>query len=94
MPPRAAWKGPFFSLPLLEAIKADVRKEGVYTFERSSTIIPEFVGAKLFIHTGNTFRPVVITEEMIGYKLGMLAPTRVLFSYRATNANKKAPAAK
>lgn len=73
--PRAVWKGPFFSLPLLRAIRNDTKKAGVKTFDRSSTVIPQFVGAKLLIHTGNAFKSVVITQEMVGMKVGRLAPT-------------------
>lgn len=91
--PRATWKGPYFSLDLLNAIKQDsmVRK-GVKTFDRSSTIIPQFVGAKLFIHTGNAFKPVVVTEEMVGLKVGQLASPIKPFFFRPTNANKRPPA--
>ncbi len=92
--PRAVWKGPYFSLQLLKAIREDRLKEGVKTFERSCTVIPEFIGAKLLIHTGNAFKPVVIQEEMIGMKVGHLAPTKKPFYYRHTNANKKAPSPK
>ena len=91
---RAVWKGPYFSLPLLDAIRKDTLKQGVKTFDRSSTVIPQFIGAKLFIHTGNAFKPVIVTEEMVGMKVGHLAATKKPYYYRPTNANKKAPSQK
>jgi small subunit ribosomal protein S19 len=87
--PRSVWKGPYFRLPLLQQILADVKKEGVYTYERASTIIPAMVGAKLFVHRGNAFVPLVLREDMVGRRIGEFVPTKKAFSYRATNANKR-----
>jgi small subunit ribosomal protein S19 len=69
---RTRSKIPFFDFSLLQAIKADVAKQGVYTQSRSSTIIPAFVGAKIFIHRGNSYVPIIIQEEFVGKKLGQL----------------------
>ena len=87
--PRSVWKGPFFSMKLMNAIRADVQREGVKTYERSSTIIPPMIGAKLLVHTGNSFTPVTIKEDMVGKKVGYYAKTKKPWKFRATNANKK-----
>ncbi|KAM0684466.1 hypothetical protein MDAP_000235 [Mitosporidium daphniae] len=74
--PRALWKGPYFDLRLFKAIQEDAAtKKGVITYARSSTVIPAFVGAKLLVHTGRSFTPLVVREEMVGRKLGALVPT-------------------
>jgi ribosomal protein S19 len=87
--PRSIWKGPFFDIRLLNAIQSDASRSGVQTYARSSTIIPDFVGAKLLVHDGKQFVPLVVREDMIGMRLGTLVPTKKPFTYRATNASKK-----
>ena len=87
---RSLWKGPFFQLSLLNAIKADVKREGVKTHARSNTIIPSFIGAHLLVHNGHQYVPLTVREEMVGRKIGDFVATQKLFSYRATNAGKKA----
>ena len=89
---RPVWKGPYFSLSLYQSIMQDMNsgaRRGVITYSRNSTIIPAFVGAKLFIHDGKSFVPLIVKEEMVGKHVGDFAPTKKAFSYRATNAQKK-----
>lgn len=87
---RSLWKGPFFQLSLLNAIKADAKREGVKTHARSNTIIPSFIGAHLLVHNGHQYVPLTIREEMVGRKIGDFVASQKPFSYRATNAGKKA----
>jgi len=47
------------------------------TWARSSTIIPDMIGFKIGVHNGKAFIEVLITEEMIGHKLGEFSPTTV-----------------
>jgi len=64
----------------------------VQTWSRRSTIVPEFVGTTMMVHNGKTFVPVLVTENMVGHKLGEFAPTR---TFRGHSGDKKtsAPAA-
>ena len=39
-------------------------------------IAPEMVGMKILVHSGNKFILVMITEEMLGHRLGEFAITR------------------
>lgn len=87
---RSLWKGPFFQLSLLNAIKADVNRQGIKTHARSNTIIPSFIGAKLLVHNGKDYIPLTVREEMVGHKIGEFVATQKPFTYRATNAGKKA----
>jgi small subunit ribosomal protein S19 len=44
------------------------------------------VGLTFGVHNGNKFIPVLVTDQMIGHKLGEFAPTRL---FKATAATKK-----
>ena len=39
-------------------------------------VIPEMVGMTISIHNGREHVPVLISENMVGHKLGEFAPTR------------------
>ena len=43
----------------------------------SSMMMPEMVGLTLAIHDGRRFIPVLVTENMVGHRLGEFAPTRL-----------------
>lgn len=87
---RSVWKGPFvdgYLLTKADKVKSSGRNEVVKTWSRRSTILPDFVGVTFGVHNGNKFIPVLVTEEMIGHKLGEFAPTR---TYHGHQADKKA----
>lgn len=46
------------------------------THERDMIILPEMVGKRIGVHNGKEFVPVIITEQMIGHRLGEFALTR------------------
>ncbi len=48
----------------------------IKTWSRDSTITPAMVGFTFGVHNGKTHLPVVVTEEMVGHKLGEFALTR------------------
>jgi small subunit ribosomal protein S19 len=52
------------------------KNKPVRTHKRDLIIVPEMVGIKIFIHSGNKFVPVEIKEEMLGHRFGEFAPTR------------------
>ncbi|KTW28034.1 ribosomal protein S19 [Pneumocystis carinii B80] len=81
---RSLWKGPnlaSFSLSLSNASK-DIPP--IKTQERSCTILPSFVGLRFLVHNGKDYVNVLITEDMVGHKLGEFSPTRKKFSYKYT----------
>jgi small subunit ribosomal protein S19 len=92
---RSLWKGPFvdgYLLTKADKVKASGRNEVIKTWSRRSTILPHFVGLTFGVHNGNKFIPVLVTEEMVGHKLGEFAATRQFHGH--TPADKKAtPAA-
>ena len=88
---RAVWKGPFVEESLIRKVekhKNETNKKPIKTWSRKSTIIPDFVGVSFLIYNGKKFRPITISEDMVGHKLGEFAPTRTFFGH--TPADKKA----
>jgi len=51
-------------------------KTPIKTWARASTITPEMVGFVMAIHNGKQHIPVLISENMVGHKLGEFSPTR------------------
>lgn len=73
---RSLKKGPYIDEKLAKKVAA--RKPGadpIKTWARSSQIPPEFVGYKFLVHTGKNFDEVLVTEDMVGHRLGEFAPT-------------------
>ncbi len=48
----------------------------IKTWARNSQIAPEFVGFTFGVHNGKTHVEVLITEDMVGHKLGEFSPTK------------------
>ena len=42
----------------------------IRTQKRAATTLPNFVGLRFSVHNGKTYQDVLITEEMVGRKLG------------------------
>jgi small subunit ribosomal protein S19 len=89
---RSVWKGPFvdgYLLKKAETSRASGRKEVIKTWSRRSTILPQFVGLTFGVHNGHKFIPVLVTEDMIGHKLGEFSPTRTYFGHAADKKAKR-----
>jgi small subunit ribosomal protein S19 len=87
---RSVWKGPFVDGHLLkkaETAQASGRKEVIKTWSRRSVIMPQFVGLTLGVYNGQKHVPVIISEDMVGMKLGEFSPTR---NFPGHAADKKA----
>ena len=81
---RSIWKGPFVDGNLLK--KAEVAREGgrndvIKTWSRRSTILPQFVGLTFGVYNGQKFIPVLVSENMVGHKLGEFSPTRQYYGH-------------
>lgn len=50
--------------------------EVIKTWSRRSQISPEMVGFTFGVHNGRSHLEVLITEEMVGHRLGEFSPTR------------------
>ncbi|VAX05330.1 SSU ribosomal protein S19p (S15e) [hydrothermal vent metagenome] len=87
--PRSIRKGPFIDLHLVKKVKTAIdanSKRPIKTWSRRSMIIPDMIGLTIAVHNGRQHVPVLISENMIGHKLGEFAPTR---TYRGHIADKK-----
>ena len=88
--PRSLKKGPFIDLHLMKKVEVAVEnneKRPIKTWSRRSMISPDMVGLTIAVHNGRQHVPVLITEDMVGHKLGEFSPTR---TYRGHVADKKA----
>jgi small subunit ribosomal protein S19 len=89
---RSVWKGPFVDGYLLkksDATRASGRNEVIKTWSRRSTILPQFVGLTFGVHNGQKFVPVLVTENMVGHKLGEFAPTRTYYGHAADKKSRR-----
>ena len=83
---RSVKKGPFTDTHLEERIdklNAASEKKVIRTWSRRSTILPQFVGLTFGVHNGHKHIPVLVTEDMVGHKLGEFSPTRVFKGHAA-----------
>ncbi len=76
---RSVKKGPYVDPRLLERVQKQGKsaRDGIKTWARDCTIIPDFVGISFLVHNGRQHMKVYVTEDMVGHKLGEFAPTRV-----------------
>jgi small subunit ribosomal protein S19 len=87
--PRSIRKGPFIDHHLAKKVEdavAQNNKRPIKTWSRRSVILPEMVGLTSAVHNGKAHVPVLISENMVGHKLGEFALTR---TYRGHAADKK-----
>ena len=91
--PRSLKKGPFVDLHLAKKVLVAAAKNDrrpIKTWSRRSMVTPEMVGLTIAVHNGRNHVPVLITENMVGHKLGEFAPTRTFTAHggdrRATPA--------
>lgn len=88
--PRSLKKGPFVDLHLIKKVEVAAGKNDrrpIKTWSRRSMIVPVMVGLTLAVHNGRLHVPILVSEEMVGHKLGEFAPTR---TFRGHIADKKA----
>jgi len=90
--PRSLKKGPFVDHHLQKKVEtAANNKKPIKTWSRRSMILPDFVGLTLAVHNGRQHIPVLVSENMVGHKLGEFAPTR---TFKGHSGDKKASAEK
>ncbi len=91
---RSLKKGPFYDEHLakkLAALEASKEKKVVKTWSRRSTILPDWVSYTIAVHNGRKFIPVLITENMVGHKLGEFSPTRTYRGHADRGARSSRP---
>ena len=89
---RSVWKGPFVDGHLIKKVQIQLKENNtrpIKTWSRRSTILPQFVGMTFNVYNGKKFIPVLVSEEMVGQKLGEYAPTRTYYGHTADKKAKK-----
>lgn len=87
--PRSLKKGPFVDHHLVKKVdeaRAANSKRPIKTWSRRSMILPDMVGLTIAVHNGRVHVPVLVSENMVGHKLGEFSATR---TYRGHVADKK-----
>ena len=77
--PRSLKKGPFVDAHLAKKVSEAVatnNRRPIRTWSRRSMVMPDMVGLTIAIHNGRQHVPVLVTENMVGHKLGEFAVTR------------------
>ena len=76
---RSTKKGPYIDQNLrekVEKLNKSRDQKVIRTWARASTVFPEMVGHTVAVHDGQRHVPVLISENMVGHRLGEFAPTR------------------
>lgn len=75
---RSLKKGPFVDAKLAKKIAGLAKDDRtvIKTWARACTITPDMVGRTIAVHNGKMHVPVLLTENMVGHKLGEFSPTR------------------
>ena len=87
--PRSIKKGPFIDHHLLSKVEAAIatnNRKPIKTWSRRSMISPDMLGLTIAVHNGKQHIPVLISENMVGHKLGEFSPTR---TYKGHIVDKK-----
>jgi small subunit ribosomal protein S19 len=75
---RSLKKGPYVDFKLLKKVegKKPSATSAIKTWARGSQISPEMVGFTFAVHNGKTHVDVLVSEEMVGHRLGEFSPTK------------------
>jgi len=87
--PRSIKKGPFVDHHLMKKVAESVatnNKRPIKTWSRRSMILPDMVGLTIAVHNGRQHVPILISDQMIGHKLGEFAATR---TFRGHSGDRK-----
>jgi small subunit ribosomal protein S19 len=94
---RSLRKGPFMDTHLMQKIdkaKVEGLRTPIKTWSRRSTILPEMIGMNFEVHNGKKFTLVVVTENMVGHKLGEFSITRTYRKPGSTTSGSSSAAKK
>jgi small subunit ribosomal protein S19 len=86
---RSIKKGPFVDSHLLAKVlkaAASNDRRPIRTWSRRSMIVPDMVGLTIAVHNGRQHVPVLVSENMVGHKLGEFAATR---TFRGHSGDRK-----
>jgi small subunit ribosomal protein S19 len=93
---RSIKKGPFVDGHLLAKVAkaaATSDRRPIKTWSRRSMVIPDMVGLTIAVHNGKAHVPILVSENMVGHKLGEFAATRTFKGHSGDRKTKEAAAA-
>jgi len=75
---RSLKKGPYINPRILKKIegKDPQKTDLIKVWDRACMIPPEFVGFRFGVYNGRKHLEVLVTEDMIGHRLGEFSPTK------------------
>jgi small subunit ribosomal protein S19 len=89
--PRSIKKGPFVDTHLMKKVEkasAANDRRPIKTWSRRSMVVPEMVGLTIAVHNGRQHIPVLVSENMVGQKLGEFAATRTFRGHAGARKTK------
>ena len=89
--PRSVKKGPFVDTHLSKKVEKAAQandRRPIKTWSRRSMIVPDMVGLTIAVHNGRQHIPVLISENMVGHKLGEFAITRTFKGHSGDRKSK------
>ena len=74
---RSLKKGPYIDEKLMKKVQAlkPGDKTVIKTWARAATITPEMIGFSFGVHNGKDHIEVLVSEDMVGHRLGEFSPT-------------------
>ena len=80
---RSLKKGPYIDIKLLKKIegKKPLETGVIKTWARASVISPEMIGFTFGVHNGRKHIEVLVSEDMVGHRLGEFSPTRTFHKH-------------
>jgi small subunit ribosomal protein S19 len=93
---RSIKKGPFVDAHLIAKVAkaaATNDRRPIKTWSRRSMVVPDMVGLTIAIHNGRQHVPILVSENMVGHKLGEFASTRSFKGHSGDRKTKEAAAA-
>lgn len=80
---RSVKKGPYVDVKLLKKIegKKPLETGVIKTWARASVISPEMIGFTFGVHNGRKHIEVLVSEDMVGHKLGEFSPSRTFHKH-------------
>ena len=88
--PRSLRKGPYIDHHLMKKVEtaaANNDRKPIKTWSRRSLVVPDMVGLTIGVHNGRVHVPVLISENLVGHKLGEFAITR---TFKGHSGDRKA----
>ena len=75
---RSSKKGPYVDERVLAKVlgKKPLETGVIKTWSRPCVIAPEMVGFTFGVHNGKTHIEVLVSEDMVGHRLGEFSPTK------------------